>query len=64
MEEKEAIREFLRERARAKDVVQAASVSSEGTTEAPASNKGSMAEGGVVGGSVTVGSTEPVPEVR
>ena len=66
VEEKEVFREFLRERARARDVAQAASVGLKGTTKAPPNNKGNMAEvgvvGGVIGGSVAVGSAEPVPK--
>ena len=66
-EEKEAFREFLKERARLRDEVQAASVGPKGVTEAPANNEGNGVEGGVVdggvnGGSVDIGSTEPTPE--
>ena len=52
---KEAFREFLKERARVRDVVQVVTVSPEGTTEAPADNEGSVAAEGVVEGSVAIG---------
>ena len=48
-------REFLKERARVRDMVQAVSVGPKGTTEAPADNKGSVAVEGVVEGSVAKG---------
>ena len=66
--EKEAFREFLKERVRLRDEVQAASVGPEGVTKAPADNKGNMVEGGgeVKGGangdSATIGGTKPTPE--
>ena len=61
--EKEVFREFLKERVRLRDEVQAASVRPKGVTKAPANNEGNGAEGSVVeGGSVDIGSTEPTPE--
>ena len=51
-EEKEAFREFLKERAKARDVAQVATVGPDGTTEAPANNEGNMVEGDVVKGGV------------
>ena len=70
--EKEAFREFLRERPRVRDVVQMASVSPKRTTEARADNKGSVAVEGVVEGGVAdwgangdlvdISSAEPAPE--
>ena len=71
-EEKQVFREFLKERARLRDVVQAALVRPKGVTEAPANNEGNVvegdiveggvAEGGVNGDSAVVGGTEPIPE--
>ena len=66
VEEKEVFREFLRERARVREVVQAVLVSPKGTTEAPADNKGSIVggvvKGGVYGDSVVIGGAEPAPK--
>ena len=64
MAEKEAFREFLKERARLRDAVQAALVGPEGVTEAPANDEGNVVEveGGVSGDSAVGGSTEPIPE--
>ena len=66
-EEKEAFREFLKERAKARDAAQVVTVSPDGTTEAPANNKGNVVEGDVVeggvnGDSAVVGGTEPTPK--
>ena len=71
-EEKEAFREFLKKRAKVRDAAQVATVGPDGTTEAPANNKGNVVEGdiveggvvegGVSGDSAIVGSTEPTPE--
>ena len=71
-EEKEAFREFLKERAKARDAAQAATVGPDGTTEAPANNEGNVvegdvveggvAEGGVSGDSAVVGGTKATPE--
>ena len=65
--EKEAFREFLKERSRVRDVAQVALVSHDRTTKAPAGNKGGVVEGGVVeggvnGGLVDIGGTKPTPE--
>ena len=62
--EKEAFREFLKERARLRDPV---TVGPDGTTKAPANNEGNVVEGDVVeggvnGSSVDIGGTEPTPE--
>ena len=54
-EEKEAFREFLKERAKVRDAVQAATVGPDGTTEAPANNEGNVVEGDVVEGGVVKG---------
>ena len=67
VEEKQAFREFLKERVRARDAVQAAMVGPDRNTEAPAGNEGDVVEGGVVeggsnGDSVIIGSTEPTTE--
>ena len=71
-EEKEVFREFLKERAKARDAAQVAMVGPNGTTKAPANNKGNMVEGDIVEGGVAeggvnrdsavVGSTESTPE--
>ena len=70
--EKEAFREFLKERARLRDEAQVVMVSPDGTSEAPANNEGNVvegdvaeggvAEGGVSGDSAVVGGTEPTPK--
>ena len=72
VEEKEAFWEFLKERVKARDAAQAAMVSPDRTTEAPANNEGNVvegdraeggvAEGGVNGDSAIVSGTEPTPE--
>ena len=62
--EKEAFREFLKERARLRDEAQAASVGPEGVTEAPADDEGNVVEveGGTNGDSAVNSGTEPTPE--
>ena len=72
VEEKQAFREFLKERERARDAAQVEMVSPDRNTEAPAGNEGDVVEGGVVkggvvegglnGDSVIIGSTEPTTE--
>ena len=63
MAEKEAFREFLKERARLRDEAQAASVRPEGVTEAPADDEGNVVEveGGTNGDSAVISGTEPTP---
>jgi hypothetical protein len=65
VEEKEAFREFLRKRARVREV---ALVGLKGTTEAPVDNEGSIVwgvvKGGVNGDLVIIGSAELTPKTR